>query len=55
MKSPCMHCIERFLGCHSICEQYAEYCRYREELNNKRRIEAEESLFHNTRYFAKKK
>ena len=30
MKSSCMNCTDRVLGCHSHCERYA---RYKEEVN----------------------
>ncbi|MBO5969291.1 MAG: hypothetical protein J6S14_12425 [Clostridia bacterium] len=36
MQSPCKDCPDRKLGCHSICEKYIEYTKFREELRRKR-------------------
>lgn len=41
MVAPCKDCVEREIGCHSKCELYKEYVKYREiereEIKAKRR------------------
>ena len=31
MKAPCKDCPDRFVGCHSQCEKYIAFQKYREE------------------------
>lgn len=33
MTSPCMDCLERNIGCHGKCEQYAAYRDKRDAIN----------------------
>ena len=39
MKSPCIECEERFVGCHSTCEAYGDF---RKALDKKRATEKRE-------------
>ena len=32
MTAPCKDCPERHMGCHSKCEKYIEYHKFREEV-----------------------
>ena len=32
VNAPCKDCESRFLGCHSTCERYNDFKKYREEL-----------------------
>ena len=36
MQPPCKDCPDRFLGCHSTCEKYIAYDKYRKEMLAKR-------------------
>ena len=36
VNAPCKDCESRFLGCHSTCERYNDFKKYREELNEQR-------------------
>lgn len=38
--SPCKGCENRYLGCHSKCEDYAKFKQYRERINQNRKSEA---------------
>ena len=42
--SPCLRCELREVGCHSVCERYAEYKRANEEMKEKRRKRCAESV-----------
>lgn len=55
MKSPCMVCEERAVGCHVACEKYAEFRRKREAINENRKRDVEDNTFHMDRFFARKK
>lgn len=35
MKGPCLNCIDRKVGCHSICEKYKVYREYKDKENEK--------------------
>ena len=37
MNAPCMNCKNKYIGCHSNCEDYAEFKDNVEELKAKRR------------------
>jgi hypothetical protein len=32
MEAPCKNCESRKVGCHSVCEKYTAYNRYREQV-----------------------
>ena len=34
MKTPCMNCEKRCLGCHSVCEDYQAYRKERDRIND---------------------
>lgn len=36
MNSPCKDCPDRQMGCHSNCEKYLSYDKYRQEIRAKR-------------------
>ena len=55
MKSPCMVCEERVIGCHVNCDKYAEFRAKRDAITRERRKETEDNLFHQDRFFAKRK
>lgn len=55
MKSPCMVCEERVIGCHVTCDKYAEFRRKREAINENRKKAVEDNMFHMDRFFARKK
>ena len=55
MKSPCMACEERVIGCHVTCDKYAEFRARREAINEKRKRDVEDNMFHMDRFFARKK
>lgn len=55
MKSPCMVCEERVIRCHVTCDKYAEFRRKREAINEKRKRDVEDNMFHMDRFFARKK
>ena len=55
MKSPCMVSEERVIGCHVTCEKYAEFRRKREAINESRKRDVEDNMFHMDRFFARKK
>lgn len=38
-KAPCKDCEDRYVGCHSDCDKYSEYVRYKEKLKQKEREE----------------
>lgn len=37
MKVPCMDCDKRHLGCHSVCEQYKQFVKEKDAINEKRK------------------
>ena len=37
MKAPCMDCDKRYLGCHSVCEQYKQFVEEKRAINEKRK------------------
>lgn len=46
-KAPCKNCKQRYLGCNSKCEKYAEFCKMNEERKealNKERMLSEPSI-----------
>lgn len=44
--TPCKECQERFVGCHSTCEKYAQMRREIDELNaKKKKYESERSAY----------
>lgn len=55
MKSPCMICEKREIGCHAVCEDYAAYRAALNELNDairkarKAQIDADSFLAENYR------
>ena len=55
MKSPCMVCEERVIGCHVTCDRYAEFRARREAINENRKKAVEDNMFHADRFFAGKK
>ena len=55
MKSPCMVCEERVIGCHVTCNKNAEFRRKRDEIKENRRLASEDNIFHMDRFFARKK
>ena len=55
MKSTCMVCEERVIGCHVTCNNYAEFRRKRDEIKENRRLASEDNIFHTERFFARKK
>ena len=42
--APCKDCRNRHMGCHSVCDSYAEWVEYRKELKEKNNIENETSV-----------
>ena len=36
IKSPCLNCPDRTIGCHSKCELYADFRARLDDLNNKK-------------------
>ena len=46
IKSPCFGCENRHISCHSECEKYVQYRKYREKSYEERRkmVEFEESF-----------
>ena len=45
--TPCKGCQERFVGCHSTCEKYAQMRKEIDELNEKRRKAVSERVAYN--------
>ena len=46
MKAPCKGCADRKLGCHSSCEEYLEFRKAQDEINEQRKSkEAEENWY----------
>ena len=46
VKAPCYNCEERCIGCHSICERYAEFRAYKEAVNAEHAKAVDERSFH---------
>lgn len=38
MDSPCYKCLERYIGCHSLCSKYDEYHQYRIQKSREKRL-----------------
>lgn len=39
MEAPCKNCESRKVGCHSVCEKYTAYNRYREQVRFEQMLE----------------
>ena len=39
MEAPCKNCESRKAGCHSVCEKYTAYNRYREQVRFEQMLE----------------
>lgn len=35
VSSPCKDCVDREIGCHSVCEKYIQYLKEKDEYNKK--------------------
>ena len=46
VKAPCYNCEERCIGCHSICERYAEFRAYKDMIGKEHAKNVDENSFH---------
>lgn len=53
--SPCKDCADRHKKCHSSCGDYLEYCRERDEINEKRHKEQDIRSYVNAQVIKTKK
>ena len=46
VKAPCYNCEDRCIGCHSICERYAEFRAYKDMVCSEHAKAVDERNFH---------
>jgi len=46
VKAPCHNCEDRCIGCHSICDRYAEFRAYKDMISREHVKAVDERSFH---------